>query len=401
MIIHQPETRRENGKHIVSAVIEYDQDVDMPSELWFRVDEEFASHVSTRADAFVSCLLSVARELREDIEIRADFSPQLLIGLQELQYIQEAWFKQNRLISLKANNLVPSVAKNNNSVNSCNISGGVDSSYTLWSLLPENQPIPELQIHYGIFGEELSHPDSGIRSVNSYGPDLKRLVNSLGVEFLAVGSNLPLFTANNKPWLALSRGRFSIPMLFSSLISTHFKPSSNWYEALKPSDFHPMLDHLFSIESLRIFPHAANLTRFQKLKEISNWPPIHEYFQVCNVGDKDALNCCRCNKCYRTMIALDILGVKENFNSFHLPLRKIDLLKANVYNHNQYVQFKLMVKHAWSSRNLGILPFLYFTTFKYRVYTLIKPLINIIVVKLIMRKTIKFIRQKKSQTRIA
>ena len=109
------------GKHIVSAVIEYDQDVDMPSELWFRVDEEFASHVSTRADAFVSCLLSVARELREDIEICADFSPQLLIGLQELQYIQEAWFKQNRLISLKANNLVPSVAKNNNSVNSCNI----------------------------------------------------------------------------------------------------------------------------------------------------------------------------------------------------------------------------------------------------------------------------------------
>jgi len=154
MIIHQPETRRDNGKYIVSAVIEYDQDANMPSELWFRVDEEFASHVSTRADAFVSGLLSVARELREDIEIRADFSPQLLIGLQEYQYIQEswfkqniqeAWFKQNGLISLKANNLVPSVAKNSNSVNSCNISGGIDSSYTLWSLLPENQPIPELQ----------------------------------------------------------------------------------------------------------------------------------------------------------------------------------------------------------------------------------------------------------------
>ena len=39
MIIHTPETRRENGKYIVSDRLEYDQDINLPSELWFSVDE--------------------------------------------------------------------------------------------------------------------------------------------------------------------------------------------------------------------------------------------------------------------------------------------------------------------------------------------------------------------------
>lgn len=365
MIIHNPETKLEKGKFIITSQIEYDHDHDLPNELWFSVEEQHREYTSSRVDAFASSLILLASAIGEDIEVRGEFSPQLMFGLREYLKIQAFWSGSNHTININADSLTPSKRNSDKFVASCNISGGIDSFYTLWSQLPENEPIAELQIQYGIYGEGLSFPVTDGHSRNSYAPNLKKLINSLGLELLVVNSNLPQFRVPNDVWIGIGRGRTAIPLLFSPLITNHFIPSTHSYYALKPWPAHPLLDHLYSIESLRIFTHAAEFNRFEKLKKIANWPPLYEFLQVCNRINLNTLNCCRCNKCYQTMIPLDILGVKDNTTAFHLPLRKIDLLQNYIDSYDLYLQFNMMANHAWSEGKLGIIPFLYLAILKY------------------------------------
>ena len=146
MIIHQPESRQENGQFIVSSRIEYEHGYDLPNKLWFSVNEDLSPRTSARADIFLSSLIRVARAIGEDIEVRGEISPQLLFGMREYLKVYAAWSGNHDIININAVNIVPADCAAQEATVSCNISGGIDSFYTLWKQLPENEPVPELQI---------------------------------------------------------------------------------------------------------------------------------------------------------------------------------------------------------------------------------------------------------------
>ncbi|MEK6255701.1 MAG: hypothetical protein N2C13_00100 [Chloroflexota bacterium] len=375
MIIHQPETKKENGQFIVSSRIEYFGDNDMPNELCFGVDEEHASLVSSRSDIFLSTLVRVARAMGEDIEVRGELSPQLLFGMREYLKVHAAWSGNYDIININASNLVPAKRTSNTSAASCNISGGIDSFHTLWSQLPENEPVRELQVIYGIYGIGFSSPYQNSFLKTTYVPRLKKMLKSLDVNLLVVESNAREF-AHPDAWLPISTSRIAVPQLFSGLISTHFVPSSNTYQILYPYGTHPLTDQLFSLESLRIFTHGSEFARFEKLREMSTWVPFYDYLQVCNNLTGNFTNDSVCMKCDHTKLMLKVLELDEKVSTFHRPFRPKSLVSRIIRDKDQYSQFTLIAKEARARGQEYLIPFIWLSKLIYRLTSWIKPLLG-------------------------
>jgi hypothetical protein len=83
--------------------------------------------------------------------------------------------------------------------------------------------------------------------------------------------------------------------------------SSYSYANLRPDGSHPLLDPLWSTETLR-FIHDGGETRIEKLRLLLPHPEALSRLRVCweNEGN---YNCGVCEKCLRTMLGLRALGV--------------------------------------------------------------------------------------------
>ncbi|MEK6255702.1 MAG: hypothetical protein N2C13_00105 [Chloroflexota bacterium] len=375
MIIHQPETKKENGQFIVSARIETQRGVNFPHELWFSVPEEHRLKVSPRADYFATTLLRIARILGEDLEVRGELSPQLLFGMREYLKVHAAWSGNYNIINISASNPVPAERKTQGPAASCSISGGIDSFHTLWSQLPENEPTVDLQVKYGIYGANFTSPNQSNIYEKQYIPGLSKLLEVMGVELLAVNTNSLSFRVADE-WLSISTARLTIPLLFSPVISTHFVPSTDTYHTLKPWGVHPLTDHLFSLESLRIFTHTSDMLRFEKLRAMAGWAPFYEYLYVCNNHNSVLLNDSTCPKCTRTILMANLLNIDEKITTFHMPFRKRNLLRRLIKSRNHYLSFKVMVMHAIRIRKWSLVPFMIFPVIVYKLTRWIKPLLG-------------------------
>lgn len=78
---------------------------------------------------------------------------------------------------------------------------------------------------------------------------------------------------------------------------------------------HPLLDHLWSTERCRIEHHGAHLTRAAKIRQIASSQEALEVLRVC-WREVDRYNCGRCEKCLRTMVALEAIGALERCPTF-------------------------------------------------------------------------------------
>ncbi|MFZ3036254.1 MAG: hypothetical protein WA112_03075, partial [Rugosibacter sp.] len=87
--------------------------------------------------------------------------------------------------------------------------------------------------------------------------------------------------------------------------------SSYTYGGLMPWGSHPMVDTLFSTSSLRMVHDGTSFTRIGKTEIMARLPVAEKSLHVCQAAGIE--NCSQCEKCYRTMIALDILGKKKSF----------------------------------------------------------------------------------------
>jgi hypothetical protein len=85
--------------------------------------------------------------------------------------------------------------------------------------------------------------------------------------------------------------------------------SSYTYGNLFPWGSHPLQDVLFSTSALQFAHDGASFTRVEKTEVVARLPVAQSALHVCFArGDS---NCSRCDKCYRTMMTLDLLGHRQ------------------------------------------------------------------------------------------
>jgi hypothetical protein len=256
----------------------------------------------------------------EDIEVRAPLSTRLGRGLAEYQRVLAAWFPHRLTpVEIRAP-LEPADPEPGGAVLAA-FSGGVDSFYTVWSHTGEREPDERARITHGLFVHGFDLPLS--EAAAAYEVARARFAEGLaqlGIELVTARSNIQSFVPR-EDW-ALFHGS---PLIGSALalgggVRRFYVPAAHTEGHLFPLGSDPRIDPLLSTEALEVVHDGADVTRVQKTAAIGGWAPTFGRLRVCVSYDPRVPNCCRCEKCVRTMTTLELLGLLDRQTSFPRPL---------------------------------------------------------------------------------
>jgi hypothetical protein len=327
MILYPPELVRENSFTIAWAKVELDKKREnFPEYLWYRVPEVYGSYFSSQSDAFLVAALLAAMHYGEDIRVCGTVSPRLAYHLDEYQFVLHIREPHilNR-VKIDYQSLEPQEIKA--SAVGATFSGGVDSLFTLWRHLPQNQPDPGYQITDVIFilgFDILPTENENYRQLyRRYAEQLSRI----GVKLIPLETNM----------VSVTHTRLNLSYMYGPLIASaglalqagfrrFFIPSSwDYYNLkIKPHNSDPLVDGFLSTDTLDVIHHGSTYRRVEKVEQIANWELAQKTLWVCQEAKFEAgtWNCSRCEKCVRTMIPLYALGKLDQFKTFEKPFKK-------------------------------------------------------------------------------
>jgi hypothetical protein len=94
---------------------------------------------------------------------------------------------------------------------------------------------------------------------------------------------------------------------------------------LGPWGSHPLTDPLFSSSTTAFVHDGTDISRREKLEFLAGFDVALRSLRVCSRGTSE--NCGACEKCYRNMIILDVLGALGRAATF--PEKALDLEKVS------------------------------------------------------------------------
>lgn len=206
--------------------------------------------------------------------------------------------------------------------------GGVDSFYTLLTS-PQVESIIYLY-------DQINEP-RGISFL------MMGLLRNVSLEF---GKDLVEITTNVRSMLDryASWGQDSHIAVFSGIASFL---SGDFSEAVIPSHYlgsatypwadHPEINQYWESGSTALTFHGGTVSRFNKTALVARSPFALANLRVCWRATNE-MNCSKCEKCLRTQVALDILGVSHQATTFEWPL-DIDRLSSLNLEHEVVVFF--------------------------------------------------------------
>jgi len=113
---------------------------------------------------------------------------------------------------------------------------------------------------------------------------------------------------------------------FDSRINLAYIGSSYDLPNLAPCGSHPLLDPEYSSYDLKIRHRDVEMSRIDKIRSIADWDVALDNLRVCLANVKERLNCGKCEKCVRTMLGLEAVGVLDKISSFEAKQVSPDLL---------------------------------------------------------------------------
>lgn len=174
-------------------------------------------------------------------------------------------------------------------------SGGVDSFYTALTL---GHRLSHLVFVHG-FALDLAAGDLRRRAAAA-----RAAAESLGKEFVEVETDLRGVVALD--WARL-HGSALAAIAHTLGVGTVAVAVTHTYSELFPWGSHPALDPLWSSSRTRLMHHGATM-RSAKVKAIAQEQVALDHLRVCWRNPEGAYNCGKCEKCVRTMLALEMNG---------------------------------------------------------------------------------------------
>jgi hypothetical protein len=283
-------------------------------QLWVDVPTAYAESLSETGNPWLLAMLPMAASLGEDIELSLSVDALLLENIKGVLAIWRAWYPE--LHDVQIHCPIQSYQPSKATRTAAFFSGGIDSYFTIARRMPGNDfgipavgKVDDLLTVWGF--------DVGVHDEAQFRPLADMLAESAAVmnlNHIIVRTNLreviPVF---EKKWGPLT---FGVGLVFiGAMLERRFGEivlgSSYPYGGLMPWGSHPMVDTLFSTSSLSVMHDGASFTRIGKTEIMARLPVAEKSLHVCQAAGIE--NCSKCEKCYRTMIALDILGKKNVF----------------------------------------------------------------------------------------
>jgi len=369
MIVHEPEIIEKGGEILVSSRIEIEPSGSrFPETLWFRFPADYRDYVTHRSDGFAVALLPLAMELGTKMSIRGVVSPRLALGMTEYQRIQTIWHPRRfKTIEMEYGSLAGMQPTQVQDAVATAFSGGVDSFHTLHSHV-FHERIQQYRISHCLMinGFDFNNDDiEDCRLFDRITQVYRPLLKEIDVQLLTAHTNItPFLTGSLRTWNihGFSHAAYltASALVLGRLLRCLFIPSGYPYKELVPWGSHPMLDHLLSTETMETRHDGAHCIKFEKQAVLTQWPAVYSRLRVCNRRttfhpDTGALeNCCRCEKCVRTMVGFELLGMLSRFTAFPEELKRARLRRLAIPSHLRAMWWLNIRKEALNRGRLGL-----------------------------------------------
>lgn len=327
---------------VVGEVI-YDDGPSKPELYWFEYPKSHEKFLSTSGNAWVSCLAPLAMKIGEPLYINAEVDPVHLDNTRQFIKVFKIWFPELTQITVDVKQL--SEPKLVEKKTLAFFSSGIDSLFTLlrYNGGLEKDPKEHIDSLAMIFGFDipLNKREFFVKKFER----ARQFVDQFGVELFEITTNIRETRIKDTNWGSLTHGAAlgALGLCLEKGYSRVLIASSGGYADLTPWGSHILTDPLFSTSKTSFSHDTPEYERWDKLCEIIKFKPMMEILHVCNHSFTHE-NCCRCEKCLRTLIIIDLLGQLDQCVTFDLrkydPLniKKIFMLTDKVEIDWQYIK---------------------------------------------------------------
>jgi hypothetical protein len=302
----------EGQERKVSAVISSDAGNFTTEAMWFSWPAEIEAPDACRAaTAFTQACLPLALHFSEDLTVEGEVDPLLIENWVKLVRAMKRLHGFEREIELHAAAGTP-MQKPNGQVATL-FTGGVDSYFTVVSRLekPKGEKIDALVY---LVGYDRDRPLKGeqIKTMLSCASECT------DTNLYFVNSNAKSIVCKHVGWSSTAHGSLLIAAacILSRTISKLLVGSTESIDVLERLGTHPLIDPLYTTTAVTVANDGWEFSRNEKIKLISESPFVLRHLRVCWQEEIDDINCGRCEKCVRTMIAMKIFGKLEKCSVF-------------------------------------------------------------------------------------
>jgi hypothetical protein len=328
MIITDCRKVRNNDRSRICATIIWEDTHREKFELYVETDMDFEDTIAVNPNVFIlGCIVPALYYGEERIKVDAEISPMLYGGINSSLRLLHRWFyaKDHKIpvLECKIRNILSAHRYKNRA--GFFFSGGIDSYATLrlnQLTYPREHPwrLKDALLVFGLEQDDLQKFLFVKKMIDTVSGRLNLRV-------------IPIYTNVYLPYReedALGGFKFweyhfegaafsSIAHAFSESLDCVSISSTLDPDYQVPYGSHPYIDPYFSSEELLIQHTGFSLSRFEKTKLLKDWELPLNYLRVCNSFKKysdGVLNCGKCEKCARTILALYCLDILEKCNAF-------------------------------------------------------------------------------------
>ncbi|MDN4059567.1 hypothetical protein QPK31_15175 [Massilia sp. YIM B02769] len=315
---------RPDGRHRLTGIVEYADN--SREDYWFELPFEYLPSLS--GNPWLAILLPLAATLGEDLEIDLPVDPSLLLGVDAVMRLWRKWYPKMHLVQVRVPHVEPVHARPTDVASF--FSAGVDSTFTVLRR-------PDATTWITVHGFDM--PLANAEAFEQHQIRLARIANDYGKRFVAVATNIRETRWRHAHWEAVSHGPAltAVGLLFESYFGEILIPSSYDYDSLDPWGSHPLLDTQYSTLRTKFVHDGVALSRTEKIGYLAEHERAMRELHVCYRGadskGQDHQNCSRCEKCYRTMIALDLFGKLDDAILFDRKKFEMDRVRKIYISH--------------------------------------------------------------------
>jgi hypothetical protein len=309
-LVVEPAVKTGRVVRLSSRLVHADGSLD---RLWWEVPHEWSEALTPWTDPWVVGLIFPIMQQRAPVHIEGRVSPSLLANLELFMRIWERWapgrYHSVPLISETAVELPP-VQEPDLAITS--FSCGVDSCFTAYRHSQGlagrlTRRLGAAVVQHG-FDVWLGRSNSDEVYATMLGKAASMLA-SLGLPCIPLKTNFQQLRLDwAHAWgtqqvsgLYLFAGRFDTALIANDL-------PYDWLGITWAS--HPVTNALMGSRGFKVIDDGGDYTRAEKAGVIAAWPDAMKHLHVCfGEGIPDRYeNCCKCEKCVRTILAFRIVG---------------------------------------------------------------------------------------------
>ncbi len=287
-----------------------------PERIWFEVSERYAEYLSETGNPWLVCLLPLAVTLGEPLRIGRPVDRKLYDNVQKLMRIWVGWYPHLHIVPIEAET-VEAAPHETLARTGLFFSGGVDAFHSVLHYdstadSGSHAPIDDLIFILG-FDVPLQNRDAFRRIEDN----LQRAATDLGKELVVVATNLRETRCQKADFSSLAHVSIlaSAALTLEEMYNKVLISSSYNYRNLHRWGSHPQTDPLYSTGRADFIHYGAEFSRLEKTAYVAQSEIALRCVRVCWLSESGG-NCGACNKCYRTMMTLELFGALKRCATF-------------------------------------------------------------------------------------